>query len=47
MTRNIYVEAVLIEQTGTVLAPSAATAQITFDLKIYHDCSNYEGYNVL
>ena len=47
MTRNIYIEAVLIEQTGTVLAPSVATAQITFDLKIYHDCSNHEGLDVL
>lgn len=47
MTRNIEVEAVLNELTGTTLVPSSASAMITFDLKIYHDCSNHEEHDVL
>ena len=47
MTRNIQIEAVLYELTGTSLNPTAASASITFDLKIYNDCSNSEGLDVL
>ena len=47
MVRTIIVEAVLIEDIDGVLVPSAAKNEITFTLRMFNDCSNAEGLDVL
>ena len=47
MIRPMIVEAVLIEEINGVLVPSAAKNEITFILRMFNDCSNAEGLEVL
>ena len=47
MTRYMVVQAVLIEETNGVTVTCSSTEQISFTLKIFHDCSNFEGLTVL
>jgi len=47
MTRPMLVEAVLIEDIDGVLVPSVEKNEISFTLRIFNDCSNAEGLDVL